>query len=172
VSTKINRAQLARLQTLYGQLARRTQMENTREDRLLWAAEGLGRKIESFNDLTGDEARRLIDAAQAQLGYRAPSKQRRGRREAMRRGVDGRRDGKEFAAQPQIASARDIEQIEEMYQRLGWTRERFDAWLHSIRSPLRSSDRAIRTTADANKVRWALKGMLVSAGLWDERRSV
>ncbi|ACO34437.1 MULTISPECIES: hypothetical protein [Acidobacterium] len=170
MSRQITSPQMKRLQVLFSQVARRTQIENTRDERLLWATEGIGRKVESFKDLTADEARRLIDAAQAQLNYRAPLKQRRSRADADRRGRDGRRDGKDLADQPQIASAQDIEQIEEMYQRLGWTRERFDAWLRSIRSPLKSRDRAIRTTADANKVRWALKGMLQAAGLWQDRR--
>jgi hypothetical protein len=64
-----------------------------------------------------------------------------------------------------IATAEDLAPIDEMRQRLGWSREAFDAWLRSPSSPLKTST-ALRTLADCNRVRWALKSMLKKAGLW------
>lgn len=168
----ITRDQLKRLQVLYSQLCAHTQQDNTREARLAWATQLAGRPIGSFSELTLDDARHLIDVLQGQLGAKYPSARRRGREAAERHGKDGRRDGAEFAATPQMVSARDLETITEFYGRLGWTRDRFDAWLRSPHSPLRrKSDPEIRTKADANRVRWALKGMLQSHGLWETRKS-
>lgn len=169
---RINPAQLKRLQTLYSQLARHTQQGADRAARLEWAQGFVGRALSSFRELTADEARRLIDAAQGQTGTKYPSRKRMDRDAADRHGRDGRRDGGEFKAAPQMVSAEDLAVIERFYARLGWTRDRFDAWLRSPSSPLKKSDPAIRTKADANRVRWALKGMLHDAGLWEERKRV
>jgi hypothetical protein len=48
--------------------------------------------------------------------------------------------------------------LDRLLGRLGWTRERLDAFLRSRKSPVRSG--AIRTLAEANRVIWALKRML------------
>jgi hypothetical protein len=170
----INAQQMRRLQTLYGQLAAHSIDGNSREARIEWASHQVGRAIASFKDLTAEEGRLLIDGLQGQLGLKAPARPRRrfNRDQARRAGIDGRRDGAEFAAQPQIVSAEDLAAIESYYTRLGWTREQFDAWLASPRSPLAKRARpVIATAADANKVRWALKGMLKHRGLWEERRT-
>lgn len=168
----ITRAQLGRLQTLYSQLARRdNSLDTSREARLEWASQLCQRKVASFKALTMSEARHLIDSAQGVLGVRVPPHKRPANfHDARRAGLDGRHDGQEFANQPQIASAADLATIQSYYTRLGWDRTRFDAWLHSDRSPLRGkADAQIRTAADANRVRWALKGMLVHAGLWSAK---
>ena len=170
----ITNAQLTRLQTCYAQMCSHLAgYENTREARLQWAAQILGRPVASFSKLSLDAARRLIDAAQGELGHRAPLKatsvrnqsRKKSMENARRAGLDGRHDGTEFADQPQLVSAEDIETIQSYYHRLGWGEAQFEAWLRSRTSPLRGR-RTIRTTADANGVRWALKGMLQGAGLW------
>jgi hypothetical protein len=166
---KLTKHQLKRLQTLYGQLAGHAQESSDRSSRLRWASEQTGRAIASFKDLTVDEAKRLIDGLQGQLGVKAPSRPRRrlDRDAARRAGTEGRKGNTEFSAQPQMASAEDLAAIERYYMRLGWTRAQFDAWLASSRSPLSSRARPIiATSKDANRVRWALKGMLQHRGLW------
>ena len=86
---------------------------------------------------------------------------------AERHAKDGRWDGEKFRPTPQLASAFDLGNIEKYYGRLGWDRETFDRWLRSPRSPLgRHSRPQIRTVAQANRVRWALKKMLKARGLW------
>ena len=73
-----------------------------------------------------------------------------------------------------MASADDLARIDEALQRLRWTKEQFDSWLKSGSSPLKQKDGdvAIRTVAEANKVWWALKAMLVRAGLWQPGKAV
>jgi hypothetical protein len=108
------------------------------------------------------------------LGVKAPqaARKRLDRDQARRAGLDGRKDGEEYSAAPQLASAIDLETIDNYYTRLGWDRSRFDAWLRSPRSPLKhKSAPTISTVADANRVRWALKGMLQHAGVWMKRKS-
>lgn len=166
----ITRNQLKRLQVLYSQLCARTFEENTREARLAWAAQLVGHSLATFRDLSLSEARHLIDVLQGQLGVKYPAQRRHGRDDADRHGRDGRRDGGDLAATPQMVNAGDLATIEEYFTRLGWTRERFDAWLRSPHSPLKASSPAIRTKAEANRVRWALKGMLQQRGLWQERK--
>lgn len=170
----ITKAQLTRLQTCYAQMCSHLSgYENTREARLRWASQILGRPVVSFSKLSLDAARKLIDAAQGELGHRAPLKatsaRSQGRKQsaedARRAGLDGRKVDAEFADQPELVSAEDIETIRSYYQRLGWGEAQFESWLRSRTSPLRGR-KVIRTTADANRVRWALKGMLQDANLW------
>jgi hypothetical protein len=166
----INPKQLRRLQTLYGQLAAHAQQGVDRTARLNWASEHAGRKIGSFKDLTFEEGKRLIDGLQGQLGLHAPRRRPMRRDQARRAGLDGRHDGQEFAKAPQMVTPADLATIESYYNRLGWTRAQFDAWLHSSRSPLRNrTEPKIDTLAKANQVRWALKGMLVQRGLWRDQ---
>lgn len=171
---QITKAQLGRLQTLYAQLARHEiGMGLSREERIAWASLRLRKEVSSFSDLTADDAGWLIDQIQTQLGVKAPAKPRKrlDRDQARRAGKDGRHDGQEFASAPQIASAADLATIESYYARLGWERAQFDAWLRSPRSPLKhKAAPSIATVADANRVRWALKGMLQHAGKWEQRR--
>lgn len=170
----INKRQLGRLQTLYSQLARHEIGVGTdRSSRLAWASARLCKPVSSFSDLTAGEAGWLIDEIQTSLGVKAPAKphKRLDRDQARRAGLDGRKDGGEFTSTPQIASAANLKTIESYYSRLGWGRVQFDAWLRSPRSPLKHKTApVIITMAEANRVRWALKGMLQHAGLWKDRR--
>lgn len=167
----ISKRQLVRLQTLYSQLARHEVGVNvSREARLAWASEHLHKPVTSFGNLTPGEAGFLIDCIQEFLGFKAPVKHRPNRTQARRAGLDGRKDGQEFASTPQLASDADLASIQEYYSRLRWNRAQFDAWLRSPRSPLKhKSSPVIVTVADANRVRWALKGMLQFAGMWEDR---
>lgn len=167
---QITKAQLGRLQTLYAQLAARTiGLGSSREERVAWASERLHKPVASFKDLTSSDAGFLIDSIQGQLGVKVPAR-RLDRHQARRYGLDGRRDGKEFEAQPEMAPGWMLCAIDDYYQRLGWDRARFDAFLSSKASPLKKkASPRIVTLADANKVRFALKRMRVAAGLWEDR---
>jgi hypothetical protein len=57
-----------------------------------------------------------------------------------------------------LVDAATLALLDRLLGRLGWTRERLDAFLRSRKSPVRSG--AIRTLAEANRVIWALKRML------------
>lgn len=167
MATMATKQQIAKVQVVYAQLAKReVGVENNRETRLQWASKLLNREVISFSSLKRGEAIHLIDQAQGALGVAFVPHKLSTRSEARRAGLDGRHDGEEFAAQPQLAAATEIELIQGFYTRLGWSRAQFDSWLASPRSPLRGKQRIV-TTADANKVRWALKGMLKAQGLWE-----
>ena len=173
VADNINSQQLKRLQTLYGQFVRQEfAAAISREQRLVWASELCGREIQSFNELTRDEAKRAIDALQGAMNVKHPSQRRKRmpRDQARRHALDGRHDGEEFANAPQLAGAEDLQVIDSYRARLGWERSQFDAWLRSPRSPLgRRSSPQVRTKAEANRVRWALVGMLKNKGLWEDQ---
>jgi hypothetical protein len=169
----ITAQQLKRLQTLYSQFAAASPDPRTRsrEERLLWASLVVGRQVASFGELSSEEANTAI----ARLDKDVPQKKRRrakpmGRDAGERHAKDGRWDGEKFVPTPQLASAVDLENIEQYYHRLGWDRDTFDRWLRSPRSPLgRRSQPKIVTVAQANRVRWALKKMLQNKGLWLEK---
>jgi len=171
----ITKRQLGRLQVLYSQLAAHAiGVGSSREERLAWVSARLRKPVTSFKDLSVDDAGWLIDQLQGELGVKAPAKPRKrlDRDQARRAGLDGRKDGSEFATAPQMASAADLATIQSYYMRLGLTRDQFDGWLRSAHSPLKhKSDPKIVTLSDANKVRWALKGRLIHAGLWEERKA-
>jgi hypothetical protein len=172
---RITKKQLGRLQTLYAQFARREiGIGQSREERLAWATQRLRKPIESFRDLSSADAAFLIDGLHESLGIPVGAKPRPrlDRDQARRAGVDGRRDSQEFASAPQLASAADLEVIDNYSARLGWTWAQLEVWLRSPRSPLKhKSAPTITTSADANRVRWALKQMLVRAGKWQRREA-
>jgi hypothetical protein len=165
---RLSELQLARLQVLYGQLAAHELGVNTdRLSRLRWASERLGREVESFKELSGADAGFLIDSIQQQLGVKAPAVRRLDRHQARRAGLDGRKDGGEYSAAPQLATAADLARIQAIREQIGWSEDTFRAFLASSRSPLaRRADKSVRTTGDANKVWWALKRIAQSKGLW------
>jgi PAS domain-containing protein len=104
------------------------------------------------------------------LNVKAPAKHRLDRDQARRAGLDGRKDGAEFACTPQLVTAQDIALIRALCERLEWTEDRLRGFLESTRSPLaKRADKAIRTTRDANKVIWALKRIARRSGVWKER---
>jgi hypothetical protein len=158
---------------LYSQLAaHEIGVQADRASRLDWASERLHKSVSSFKDLSGADAGFLIDSLQGELGVKVPARPRKrlDRVQARRAGLDGRKDDDEFTAAPQMASAADLTTIESYYARLDWSRAQFDGWLRSPRSPLKcKSSPAIVTLSDANRVRWALKGMLQHAGKWQDR---
>jgi hypothetical protein len=55
-----------------------------------------------------------------------------------------------------MASIADLARIGEQMTRLSWDRARLEAFLRSLRGPLKGRTE-IRTLGDANKVYWALK---------------
>lgn len=168
--SRITAKQMRRLQTLYSQFAAHAIDGSSREARLNWASDQVHRAVASFSDLTYDEAAHLIKGLVAQLPAQKPRRRRLSRDAAHRAGTDGRR-GSEYSGQPQMASADDLAVIESYYMRLGWGRAQFDAWLASPHSPLSKRARpVIATSADANRIRWALKGMLQERGLWEDRK--
>jgi hypothetical protein len=169
---KLSAGQLAALHTLFGIYAARSldvAGADARRARLAWATQNVGRTIGSFRDLTEPEAAALIDLLKRAVGQEVIPPRRRSRRPrshegALACGLEGRRGDRRAVS---MATAEDIAPIEEMRQRLGWPREAFDAWLRSPSSPLRRrSNPRLRTLADCNRVRWALKAMLKKAGLW------
>ena len=167
MSASINPGQMARLQTLYGQLCAHTQQGKDRAARIAWASGLVGRAISSFSDLTRSEARRLIDTLQGQLGIQHPVKNRMDRERAQRAGTEGRR-GDDGAAT--LVSPADLERIQNALDRLGWSHAQLDGWLRSPSSPL-GKHATIRTLGDANRVYWALKGMAKARGLWKEEQT-
>jgi hypothetical protein len=145
---------------------------NSREARIAWASGLVKRPIASFRELTCSEASYLIDGLQGQLGVKAPNQSRPDRAQSRRAGLDGRADGAEFQSAPQMATAGDLARIQRLLERMGWTQERLRLFLESPRSPMaRKRDKTIRTTADANKVWWALKRIAQRQGDWEERRT-
>ncbi len=166
------RAQLIALQTLYSQWSAHTlpASVDARAARLLWASQATGREVSSFRDLSSDEARALLDILKGSIGQpltRAaqPWRRIRSRERAHAAGTSGRKDGDPSFVQ--MASPDDLARIDEALRRLGWSGDRYAAWLQSGVSPLASkADGTIRTVAEANKVWWALKNMLKRSGNW------
>jgi hypothetical protein len=168
---QITKPQLGRLQILYSQLSQREiGLSADRVSRLRWASERLQREIASFKQLSLNEATFLIDSIQQQLGVKAPIVKRPGAAQARRAGLDGRADGAEYSATPQMATSEDLARIQRLLDQLGWQQETFRKFLESARSPLaRRADKTIRTTADANKVWWALKRIAKRKGIWRKK---
>lgn len=172
--TQITKGQLTRVQILYGQFSARSLDAGTaREARIAWASEQLGRAITSFSDLSKADATKLIDTLQGALGIAPTKPSRRARRDNKAAGTEGRKDG--AANTRTIVSAEDLERIQDALTRLGWSAAQYEAWLRSARSPLAQkyggtrvapTDITLRTLRDANRVWWALKGMLKGRGLW------
>jgi len=170
----ISPGMLKRLQTLYGYL--HAHIIDTGVDeraaRLAWASQLVGRPIASFKDLNQAEARQLIDTVQGQLGI--PETQRPGRPHkrldriaAQKAGTEGRHDNQ--TNETTLASKADLARIQYALDKLGWRQEQLDGWLRSPNSPLKKSNPRIVTLADANRVWWGLKRILMRRGLWTER---
>jgi len=152
--------QLRRLQTLWGIFCRQLGLGrpgDTREARLAWVGGQIGRQISSCKDLSRAEAERAIDALQACLPPELVKHRRLGRGEARALGTAGRRQGASKVARP--AGPEELRHIEELLAKLGWDNRRLEAFLRSRSGPLRGRA-VIRTLADANRVRWALKALL------------
>ena len=156
----ITAPQLRRLQVLYGQYCHHSlDTGNTREERLAFASERIGRAITSYSDLTIEEGKKLIDGLQSALGVKLPSKtprRRMGRYQGEKAGTEGRHD--QIHAETTLAGDQDIRRIQREMTRLGWDQTRLDAFLASPSGPNARST-AIRTLGEANRVYWALKRM-------------
>jgi hypothetical protein len=153
----ISAPQLKRLQTLWGLLASQARIDaRDREARLGWAGRAVGRQITSFLELTLEEAARAIQEMQKQLPEDNVTRRRPGRRLAREYGTAGRRGAVRDAVA--MVDQRTLGLIDSLIRQLGWTRERLDGFLRASKSP--TQGRQIRTLADANRVIWALKGML------------
>jgi len=165
-NTRLWPVQLTALQTLYSRFSERFPAETgegSREERLAWASRQIGREIASFKELTSGEAAQLIDFLKQALGQDTSAPPRRRSREAaMARGTAGRRGKVEAIAI--MASPEDLAELDRMRERVGMTREGFDSWMRSRKSPNGGRGSMLRTVADCNKVRWALKSMLKRAG--------
>jgi len=108
----------------------------------------------SFKDLTFEDAGWLIDQLQTHLGVKPPPSPQSPRRDQARRaGLDGRKDGQEFASAPQMASAADLATIEDYYSRLGWAAQSMRGCARRARRssirPRRPSPRSPMQTASA-----------------------
>lgn len=69
-----------------------------------------------------------------------------------------------------MATSADVARIQNMLDQLGWNLEAYAKFRQSSRSPLaRRANKTIRTTADANKVWWALKRIARQKGLWRKK---
>jgi hypothetical protein len=153
----ISSAQLRRLQTLWGLFSRQSNLDAAdRDARLRWASDTIGRQISSFKELTADEAVTAIDAMQKHLPAELLWKKRPARRAAHAYGVAGRRGRNE--KEVRLVDAETLQLLDVLVGKLGWSRERFDAFLRSRSSPVCGG--AIRTLADANRAIWAIKNML------------
>ncbi|MFC6645486.1 hypothetical protein ACFQBQ_07775 [Granulicella cerasi] len=152
---------LRRLQTLYSQCATHLDMGNSREDRLEWASSVTGCKIESFSLLTIAQAKLCIDALQNTIGMpqtKAPTSYV-SRHRAEKDGTEGRNDQIHAEATMVDGTEPVFEFIQADMRSLGWDNDRLRAFLRSRSGPNGGRD-TIRTLGDANRVRFALKGIL------------
>ncbi len=157
MTSTISPHQLKRLQTLWGLFCPQSQLDpRDRGARLHWASEAIGRQVGSFSELSAAEAATTIDALQQHLPGELIQRRRPSRRLAQAYGTAGRRNRVE--KEVRLVDAETLRVLDSLLGRLGWTRERFDLFLHSRKSPVRSG--AIRTLAEANRAIWALKNIL------------
>lgn len=164
--------QMKRLQTLWGMFARVQKLDaKDREARLGWVAGTLGRQIASFKELSADEAKAAIDAIQKHLPAEMVEKRRPSRDTARAYGMAGRKtENRKSKLEIRMADAGTLQLLANLCTKLGWTRERLDAFLLSSKSPVRSGK--IRTLAEANRVIWVLKSLLRRAGPSTEARNL
>ena len=155
----ITTPQLKRLQVLYTQFERHSLdcPGPSREARMRWASEALGRPVASFKDLQLAEAIRLIDGLQQALGTKVPSKsprRKQTRHDGEKKGTEGRHD--QLHAESTLVGPEDLRRIQRDLDELSWDQARLQAFLASPRGPNNHST-SIRTLGDANRVHWALK---------------
>lgn len=153
---------LRRLQTLYAQFERRSlDGDTSREARLAWATERLGKPVASFSALTNADGKFLIDALQLSMNIAetAPSKrQYKSTRDRQKEGTEGRRDQIHPDTTLLAGDERVFQLIQQEMTALGWNKERLLAFLRSPSGPNHGRD-TIRTLGDANRIHFALKLM-------------
>ena len=167
----ITPAQLRTLQTLFGMYASSSldaSDGDLRSQRMEWASQNVGRRVNSFKELRADEAARLIDTLKVSLGQevkhipRPAWRRPRSREAAMAAGTHGRRNR---PMKTEIMATReDVDEIDQLRERVGMTRANFETWLASRSSPIGQRGAVLRTISDCNRVRWALMSMLRRAG--------
>jgi hypothetical protein len=156
-ASSITGKQMKRLQTLWGLFCRESKLDGKdREARLGWVAGTIGRQIGSFRELTAAEAATAIEAVQKHLPPELLRRKRPSRATAQAYGRAGRKG--QGDTEVRLADAETWHLLEVLLGKLGWTRERLDAFLRSSKSPVRSG--MIRTLAEANRVIWVLKSLL------------
>lgn len=155
---KLSPSQLRALQTLWSPYACQAQIDaKDRMARIAWVSSAIGRHIDSFSDLETSEAAQVIDRWKKELGQEIKSVSRRStRRLAQAYGTAGRRG--QVEKELRLVDGESLGVLNALIASLGWTRERFDTFLRSPKSPVRSG--AIRTLAEANRAIWALKNIL------------
>ena len=158
----ISPGQLKRLQTLWGKLwPMMREIDaykglDSRSARLAWVAVQVCRSVESCKALTRAEAMRVLEQMQRLLPATEVTRRPPGRDQARAYGTAGRK--RAAGNEVRLPDASTFALLEKLTTALGWDRTRLDLFLASPKSPLRG--RVIRTLADANRVIWALKGML------------
>lgn len=156
-ASRITGKQMRRLQTLWGLFCRQANLDaKDRAARLAWIADAIGHQLSSFRELTVDEANAASEAVQKHLPPELLQRKRPSRGLAQAYGIAGRRGREE--KEVRLVDAATLELVDVLLARLGWTRERLKAFLHSKSSPVRSG--AVRTLAEANRVLWFLKSLL------------
>jgi hypothetical protein len=169
-SSQLRQSQLTALHALFHLYAPRCLGRSgstiERRERIAWAADNIGRPLESFSSLRSEEAARLIDLMKRALGQevtparRSAPWRRPDRDQARAYGTAGRRGNS--SKEIQLVDAPTLELLERLLAQLGWTRARLDAFLQSKSSPVPGG--VIRTLPQSNRVIWALKNMLRRAG--------
>jgi hypothetical protein len=128
-----------------------------RENRLALASQIVGRQIDSFTELHKAEAGKLIDVMKRALGQKVRAARNiPDRDQAQAYGTAGRRG--HATKEIRLVDDQTMELLDSLIAQLGWTRERFDAFLRSGSSPVHGG--SIRTLQQANKVIWALRNMV------------
>jgi hypothetical protein len=171
----ITSGQLKKLQTLWGKLWALhgvtlfpEKVTGTLDDlkdlprtaRLMFLSGIAKRKIDSSKDLTRGEAEQAIRAIAAALPAHLNTKKKKSmsRDRAQELGTAGRKNVQATAASS-MAGPEELRHIQDLLDQLGWNRQRLDEFLRSRYSPLGAHGQ-IRTVANANRVRWALKRIL------------
>jgi len=162
MSAAITGPQLRALQTLAARVFSELSGEEERAARLAWASQELGHTVTSFRELSADEAGRLIGLLKVSLGQPLAPRRRRPRELAHAAGTHGRK-GVVISVEV-MASEADRATVDDLRQRAGMSAESFANWLGSSRTSPTRGRRDLRTLADCNRARWALKSMLRRAG--------
>jgi hypothetical protein len=168
MNNSISAAQLKKLQTLWGHWWKlhwaeesgvANDVDHSRAARLRYLSDCLKRPIASAKELSRDEAEGAIKGLAAALPNHLNTKKKRlSRDRAQELGTAGRK-GVKATGPESLVGEDEIRHIQDLLEQLGWNRARLDEFLRSRYSPLGRGGQ-IRTVANANRVRWALKRIL------------
>lgn len=150
----LSQRQLACIQSLWARRMRTAAIaggEEARELRHAYIREVTSGRAAATNELSFADAMRVIRSLiDDQAGRRTIADRER----AQAAGTHGRRGSS--SRQIAIASPEQVNLLIGHADRLGWTRERLDAFI----ARQLGSGRRVRTVGDCNKVLWGLKSML------------